>query len=240
VNRTVVRAGHVNERALLASHLIVTSADGVVMKRNLNFVLRAGFLLLVVSSVGSVSAPALQISSTDTSNADVHPATKAHDAAYVIGSSDVLAITVWKEPEISRSIPVRPDGRISLPLAGEIQAAGRTPLQLEQDIAVKLKSYITNPDVNVIVQQINSEKFNILGRVTRPGSYPLAGTTTVLDAIATAGGFQDFAKETGVYILRQNPGGGQTRLAFNYKDVVKGKHPEQNVKLESGDTVIVP
>ena len=103
------------------------------------------------------------------------PPPKPHDAAYLIGSSDVLAITVWKEPEISKSIPVRPDGKISLPLVGELQAAGRTPLQLEQEIAGKLKTYITNPDVNVIVQQINSEKFNVLGRVAQPGSFPLTG-----------------------------------------------------------------
>jgi polysaccharide export outer membrane protein len=211
------------------------------MKRSLDLVRSSGFLLIVLLLFGAVAAPVLaqQIPAAESPNADVHPAAKPHDAAYVIGSSDVLAVTVWKEPEITRSIPVRPDGKISLPLAGEIQAAGRTPLQLEQDIAAKLKNYITNPDVSVIVQQINSEKFNILGRVAKPGSYPLTGTTTVLDAIATAGGFQDFAKQRGVYILRQGPG-GQTRLAFNYKDVIKGKHLEQNVKLESGDTVIVP
>jgi polysaccharide biosynthesis/export protein len=222
--------------------LTVTSADGVVMKRSIRVANGAGFLLIMLSAIGFTPAPspAQQVPSAENSTADVHTATKPHDAAYLIGSSDVLAITVWKEPEISKSVPVRPDGKISLPLVGELQAAGRTPLQLEQDIASKLKTYITNPDVNVIVQQINSEKFNILGRVGRPGSFPLTGATTVLDAIAIAGGFQDFAKQKGVYILRQNPGGSQTRIPFNYKDVVKGKHPEQNIKLQSGDTVVVP
>jgi polysaccharide export outer membrane protein len=212
------------------------------MKRSVDVVRGARILLIVLSAIGFTAVPAsgLQIPAAESPSADVRTATKPHDAAYLIGSSDVLAITVWKEPEISKSVPVRPDGKISLPLVGELQAAGRTPLQLEQDIAAKLKTYITNPDVNVIVQQINSEKFNILGRVARPGSYPLAGATTVLDAIATAGGFQDFAKQKAVYILRPSPGGGQTRLAFNYKDVLKGKHPEQNVKLEPGDTVVVP
>lgn len=167
-------------------------------------------------------------------------ATKAHDAAYVVGNADVLAITVWKEPEVSRTVPVRPDGRISLPLIGEIQATGRTPLQLEEDIATKLQTYINKPEVTVIVQEINSEKFNILGRVVKPGSYPLAGGATVLDAIATAGGFQDFAKQKSIYILRVNPGGGQTRIPFNYKDVVKGKHPEENIKLQARDTIVVP
>jgi polysaccharide biosynthesis/export protein len=212
------------------------------MKRSIRVANGVGFLLIMLSAIGFTPAPspAQQVPSAENSTADVHTATKPHDAAYLIGSSDVLAITVWKEPEISKSVPVRPDGKISLPLVGELQAAGRTPLQLEQDIASKLKTYITNPDVNVIVQQINSEKFNILGRVGRPGSFPLTGATTVLDAIAIAGGFQDFAKQKGVYILRQNPGGSQTRIPFNYKDVVKGKHPEQNIKLQSGDTVVVP
>jgi polysaccharide biosynthesis/export protein len=212
------------------------------MKRSVNLLNSAGFLPIVLTAVCSIalSSRALQTSAAGASVADASPATKPHDAAYKIGSSDVLAITVWKEPEVSRSIPVRPDGKISLPLVGELQAAGRTPLQLEQDISGKLKAYITNPDVNVMVQQINSEKFNVLGRVAHSGSYPLSTDTTVLDAIATAGGFLDFAKETGVYVLRSTPGSGQKRLAFNYKDVIKGKHPEQNIKLEPGDTVVVP
>jgi polysaccharide biosynthesis/export protein len=212
------------------------------MKRSLNLLNSAGFLLIVPTAVCSIALPslALQTSTAEASIADASPATKPHDAAYKIGSSDVLAITVWKEPEVSRSIPVRPDGKISLPLVGELQAAGRTPLELERDISGKLKAYITNPDVNVMVQQINSEKFNVLGRVAHSGSFPLASDTTVLDAIATAGGFMDFAKATGVYVLRSTPGGGQKRLAFNYKDVIKGKHPEQNIKLEPGDTVVVP
>ena len=100
-------------------------------------------------------------------------ASKAHDDSFVIGNDDVLAINVWKEPDISRSIPVRSDGKISLPLVGEVQAAGQTPLKLEQEIASKLKSYISDPEVTVIVQQINSQKFNVLGQVARPGSYPL-------------------------------------------------------------------
>src|ERR1700722_9442142 len=104
------------------------------------------------------------------------PATRPDDT-FIIGADDVLGINVWKEPEISRSIPVRSDGRISLPLIGDVQAAGRTPMQLEGDIAEKLKSYITDPQVTVIVQQINSQKYNILGQVSKPGSYPLTAGT---------------------------------------------------------------
>jgi polysaccharide export outer membrane protein len=158
----------------------------------------------------------------------------------VIGNDDLLAIQVWKEPDISRSLPVRSDGKISLPLAGEMQAAGQTPLQLEREITDKLRTYITDPEVTVIVQEIHSEMFNILGQVARPGSYPLTHITTVLDAIAIAGGFRDFARQKAVYILRQDASGIQSRIPFNYKTVIKGKTPEQNVTLEPRDTVIVP
>lgn len=167
-------------------------------------------------------------------------ATKPHDNTFVIGNDDVLAINVWKEPDVSRSVPVRSDGKISLPLAGEIQAAGRTPLKLEQDIAATLKSYISEPEVTVIVQQINSQKFNILGLVNKPGSYVITNSATVLDAIAIAGGFRDFAKQKAVYVLRQNADGSQTRIPFNYKDVVKGRNPSQNIKLQPRDTIVVP
>lgn len=165
---------------------------------------------------------------------------KPHDDSFVIGNDDVLAVNVWKEPDISRSVPVRSDGKISLPLVGEVQASGRTPLKLEQEIAGKLSSYISEPEVTVMVQQINSEKFNILGEVAKPGSYSLTNSATVLDAIALAGGFRDFAKQKSIYVLRHDANGKQERIAFNYKNVVNGKHPEQNIKLEPHDTIVVP
>jgi polysaccharide export outer membrane protein len=165
---------------------------------------------------------------------------KPHDDSFVIGADDVLAINVWKETDVSRSVPVRSDGKISLPLVGEIVAAGKTPLQLEQDITARLRSYITEPEVTVMVQQINSEKYNILGQVTKPGSYPLVATTTIVDAIATAGGFRDFAKKKGIYVLRQNPEGGESRIGFSYPDYIKGKSTSQNIALKPHDTVIVP
>jgi polysaccharide export outer membrane protein len=168
------------------------------------------------------------------------PVSKPHDDSFVIGANDVLAINVWKEPDVSRSVPVRSDGKISLPLAGEVQAAGLTPLKLEQDIASKLQSYISEPEVTVIVQQINSQKFNILGMVSRPGSYSLSNSSTVLDAIAVAGGFRDFAKQKAIYVLRQNPNGTRSRMPFNYKDVVKGKNSAENVKLQPNDTIVIP
>jgi polysaccharide export outer membrane protein len=123
---------------------------------------------------------------------------------------------------------------------GELQASGQTPEQLEQQIAGKLKSYISEPEVTVIVQQINSQKFNVLGQVNKPGTYPITNSLTALDAIAIAGGFRDFARQKAIYIIRQTPDGGQVRLNFNYKDVIKGKNIAQNVKLQARDTIVVP
>jgi polysaccharide export outer membrane protein len=170
------------------------------------------------------------------------PATgKAHsDNSYVIGANDALAIDVWKEPNVSRSVSVRSDGKISLPLVGELQASGQTPLQLEQEIAKRLQSYISEPEVTVIVSESKSQKVNILGMVSKPGAYLLTSSTTVLDAIAMAGGFKDFAKQKSIYVLRQDADGKQQRIAFNYKDVIKGKNPEQNIRLQAGDTVVIP
>ncbi len=185
----------------------------------------------------NTSTPAT--SQTDTSEAG-GAQNASERGSYIIGATDVLSINVWKEPDVSRIIPVRSDGKISLPLAGEIQASGRTPLQLEKEITEKLKTYISDPEVTVMVQDSKSHKFNILGQVAKPGAYPLTSTTTVLDAIALAGGFKDFAKKKSIYVLRKKPNGEQERLPFNYKDVISGKNPSQNIPLQSEDTIIVP
>jgi polysaccharide export outer membrane protein len=197
-----------------------------------------GFVLIVLTGSLWAQVPDARVLGATTSLAE--STTKPHDGSFVIGDDDLLAINVWKEPDLSRSIPVRLDGRISLPLVGELQAAGRTPLQLELEITNKLRTYIAEPEVTVMVQEIHSERFNVLGQVMKPGSYSLTAATTVLDAIAAAGGFRDFAKQKAIYILRQSPGGGQSRIAFNYKDVIKGKTPEQNISLEPRDTIVVP
>jgi polysaccharide biosynthesis/export protein len=186
---------------------------------------------------GSGSQPA---TSDATAPAATAAEAKPHDDSFVIGADDVLAINVWKEQDLSRSVPVRSDGKISLPLVGELVAAGRTPLQLEQDIATRLRNYMQDPEVTVMVQQINSQKFNILGQVLKPGEYPLTATTTIVDAIATAGGFKDFAKKKSIYVLRVNPAGGQSRIDFNYQDFIKGKNVAQNIILKPHDTIIVP
>jgi len=184
------------------------------------------------------TSPAPQAASADPGTATA--AVRPHDNTYIIGDDDVLSINVWKEQEVSKTVPVRSDGKISLPLAGEVQASGETPLQLEKILATKLQSFISEPEVTVIVTQINSQKFNILGMVNKAGTFPLTSSLTVLDAIALSGGFKDFAKQKSIYILRKNPNGGESRLPFNYKEVIKGKNTEQNIKVQPGDTIVVP
>jgi len=159
---------------------------------------------------------------------------------YLIGNSDVLTINVWKEPEVSRTVPVRADGRISLPLVGEIQAAGKTPAELQNDISKGLHDYISEPEVTVIVQEQKSQRFNILGQVQKPGSYLLNPPMTVLDAIAIAGGFRDFAKVKNIKVMRQQADGTQVSYAFNYKQAMNGSNPAQNIELQAHDTIYVP
>jgi polysaccharide biosynthesis/export protein len=161
------------------------------------------------------------------------------DPSYVIGPTDVLDISVWKEPEISRIVPVRPDGRISLPLLSDVQAAGLTPTQLAAHITDSLKKFMTGPQVTVIVATINSQRIYILGEVTRAGAFPLLPGMTILQALSSAGGFTQYANIKNIYLLRQE-NGQQVKYAFNYKDVTNGKKPEQNVVLKAGDTIIVP
>jgi polysaccharide export outer membrane protein len=208
--------------------------------------LQALFLGLVLIVMGGRSGRA-QSSSGDKSLAastieqsDTGASNKPHDENFIIGNDDLLAISVWKEPDLTKDVPVRSDGKISLPLVGEMQATGRTPLQLERDITAKLTNFITAPEVTVIVKQVNSRKFNMLGEFNKAGSYPLTAATTIMDAIAMAGGFKDFAKKSGVYILRKGPDGQEIRINFNYKDFIKGKNPSQNIRLEPNDTIIVP
>ena len=154
---------------------------------------------------------------------------------FVIGAEDTLLIQVWREPELTRPVLVRPDGKISLPLVREIQAAGRTPDQLAADLQKALGEYIKNPEVTVTVNQVNSKKYYVTGEVGRTGAFPLVVPTRVLDALTVAGGFREFANTKKIVILRNGE-----RLKFNYKDVIKGKNPEQNILLENGDYIIVP
>lgn len=157
---------------------------------------------------------------------------------YVLGSDDQLHITVWKEPDFTVTLPVRPDGKISLPLINDIQAAGLTPTALKDSITEKLKKYIADPRVTVVVTAMNSRRVFVTGEVVHTGAIPLLPNMTMLQALAAAG-FTQFANLKGIYILRME-NGSQVKIPFNYKEVVKGKHPEQNILLRPGDTVVVP
>jgi len=157
---------------------------------------------------------------------------------YVIGPEDVLHISVWKENDLTNTLPVRPDGKISMPLLDDVQAAGLTPMQLANSLTDKLKKYISDPRVTVVVTQMNSQKVYITGEVTHTGAMALTPNMTVLQAVASAG-FTQFANTKGIYVLRTE-GGKQQKLPFNYKQVVKGESMEQNIVLHPGDTIVVP
>jgi polysaccharide export outer membrane protein len=163
----------------------------------------------------------------------------ATDPDYKIGPQDMLRVDVWKEPDISRTVPVRPDGKITLPLVNDVQASGLTTTQLAAKIAEGLKKYITSPQVTVGVTEINSRKIFVSGEVTRPGAFPLLPNMTVLQALSSAGGFTQFAREKKIYILRME-NGRQVKHPFNYKEAVSGKNVEQNIILEGGDVIVVP
>ena len=174
-----------------------------------------------------------------TPGAQAAAAMAAEDPNFVIGQNDVLDISVWKDPDISRRVPVRPDGKISLPLLNDIQAAGLTPMQLQTQITEKLKKFLTEPQVTVIVAEINSRRIYILGEANRPGAYPMLPNMTVLQALSGAGGFTQFANSSKVRILRME-NGKQASYNFNYKEVILGKNIDQNVVLKPGDSIVVP
>jgi len=186
----------------------------------------------------AVDVAKAQPSNPDVPTQKVAPISK--DSGFVIGAEDILSINVWKEPEMSRQVPVRPDGMISLPLLGDIKASGLTPLQLQEQLTTDMKKYISDPEVTVIVNEVHSLTFNVVGEVLKPGYYPLTRRMTVLDAIALSGGFRDFAKSKKIYVLRTQADGKQVRLPFNYKNVIRGKNAKQNIELEPRDTVVVP
>jgi polysaccharide biosynthesis/export protein len=163
------------------------------------------------------------------------PGAPVDPKAYLIGAEDVISIRVWHEPENSGQFVVRPDGKVSVPLIGEIQAAGLTPEKLSLNIAEGLQKIMVHPEVTVGVEKVNSKKYFIQGEVNKPGSYPLVIDTTVLEALVNAGGFREFANTKKIVILR-----GTERLKFNYHEVTHGKKMDQNILVKPGDQIIVP
>lgn len=160
-------------------------------------------------------------------------------ADYKIGPQDVLRVDVWKEPQITRDVPVRPDGKISIPLLNDVQAAGLTPTELSAAIRQGLQKYITEPEVTVTVTQINSRRVFVTGEVAHPGAFPLLPDMTVLQILSSCGGFTQFANTKNIFVLRTEAG-KQVKIPVNYKNLISGKKPEENILLQPGDTIVVP
>lgn len=200
--------------------------------------------LAVVSMVGGLAVcpaeahqvPAAQASAKGA--ATTRPAAPVLPPGYVIGTDDVLAVVFWRDPDMSGEVVVRPDGKISLPLLKDIDAAGQTPEQLVATLEKAASKYLSQPNATVIVKDIRSRRVFVVGEVARPGTIPLTGEMDVLQAIAAAGGLLEFANKGNIVVVRKE-NGRERRFKFNYKEVVKGKKPQQNIILRPGDTVVV-
>jgi polysaccharide export outer membrane protein len=181
-------------------------------------------------------APAAALSASDKAAIDAANSQSGYE--YVIGPQDVLHVSVWKETDLTASLPVRPDGKISLPLLDDVQAAGLTPKQLAASITDRLRKYVADPRVTVVVTEINSKRIYMVGEVLHAGATPMLPNMTVLQALSSAG-LNQFANTKGIYVLRTE-NGKQQKMPVNYKRLVKGERIEQNYLLQPGDTIVVP
>jgi polysaccharide export outer membrane protein len=204
-------------------------------------VVAAATVVACAAGLSAQSAPAPQPPPAPSQTADASGTPLPSD--YVIGPNDVLTIRYWREDTMSGDVTVRPDGRISLPLINDVQAAGLTPEALRQRIAEAAARFVDSPVVSVIVKEIKSRKVYITGMVSKPGEYPLTGPTTVLQLIAIAGGLQDFANEENISVLRpseKDARGQALSFRVNYKDLTRRRNLAQNIELKPGDTIVVP
>ena len=199
-----------------------------------------GGTLAVLVSLTAGAAAAQSPAPTAAVSSAPSPDARANAADFRIGPEDVLDIAEWNNPAISRTTPVRPDGMISLPLLNDVQAAGRTPMQLRDAIAQKLADYLPNPEVSVIVREVNHYKVSVLGEVRKPGRYDFKGDAGVLDAIAMAGGLNDFAAGSRIVVLRNDGTGQQRRIPVNYNKIVSATAGQDDIRLKPGDVVFVP
>jgi polysaccharide biosynthesis/export protein len=193
---------------------------------------RAAFRLFVILG-WALSAAAVRA-------AEPAPKTPPPASDYLIGSGDILQLFVWKEPELTRDVTVRVDGRITVPLLGDVDAAGKTPKALAEELQASLAKFLAAPQVTVGVSQPNSMRFYVIGMVNKPGDFPYVGQVNLVQALALAGGFQQFAKTDEIQVLRKDKSGKGTFLSVSYKKLESGKDVEQNIRLLPGDTVIVP
>ncbi len=205
-------------------------------------------LLTLVASIAGARTSGAQIPAGGTQPSAVAPAAArvapvagavSPPADYIIGAEDLLSVVFWRDKDMSSDVAVRPDGKISLPLLNDVQAAGLTPTQLRDQLTESAKQYISEPNVTIVVRQINSRKVFVTGQVQKPGPYVLGGSTTVLQLIATAGGVLEYAHSNKIIVMRTE-NGRQASHPFDYKGVISGKNLRQNIELKPGDTVIVP
>src|SRR5215470_5440604 len=208
------------------------NSRGETMTRSWQVALAVALMLGSLASAQSAS-PAPAADSTSEKAPVVQNSTD-----YVIGADDVLHISVWKESDLTATLPVRPDGKISLPLVNDVQAAGMTPMQLADSLTEKLKKFVADPRVTVVVNQINSKRIYMVGEVSHPGAMPLVANMTVLQAIASSG-LTQFANTKGIYVLRME-NGRQQKLPVNYRKIIKGTQMNENYVLRPGDTIVVP
>jgi polysaccharide biosynthesis/export protein len=159
--------------------------------------------------------------------------------SYQIGAGDLLSIHVWKETDLTKEVTVLSDGKIAFPLIGEVVAQGQTVTSLRDVIAERLKKYVTAPEVTVMVKEASSRKIYTIGKVNKPGVYPLEANMTVIQALSAAGGFEEWADTKNILIIRKE-GDKEVQIPFNYNDLVGGKNPQQNIPLKPGDTIVVP
>jgi len=195
-------------------------------------------LYLLILLVGGLLPALGQNNPPASKGTESMPLSQANNATYIIGGDDMLAIHVWKEPDLTTTLPVRADGMISMPLLNDVKAAGLTPMQLAADITDKLKKYLSDPHVTVTVTQMNSQRIYAMGEVVHAGSMNLLPNMTVLQALASCG-FTQFANTKGIYVLR-NENGAQKKISVPYKKLIKGEAMDQNIVLKPGDTIVVP
>jgi polysaccharide export outer membrane protein len=206
----------------------------------------AGLLLPLLFASASLSAQGAAATKSDQKTdergaAQARPEEKSNlgapvdPASFVLGPEDIITIRVWHENDVSGEFAIRPDGKITMALIGEVVAGGLTPKQLTQSVTERLSKFINSPEVLISVREVRSRKYLVSGEVGRPGSYPLVTRITVVEALVNAGGFREFANKKKIVIIR-----GSQRIKFNYNDVIKGKGDNQNLAVESGDHIVVP
>lgn len=206
-----------------------------MLKKNLTPVLIAALFLMAGGQASGAQSPR----GGTQQSADAGGKSASDDPEYKIGPQDVLKIDVWKEDQLTRTVPVRPDGKITLPLLNDIQAAGLTPMELAGMITEQLKKFVNAPQVTVSVTEINSRRVYVTGEVLKAGAYALLPHMTVLQALSSSGGFTQFARVKNIYVLRTE-NGKQNKIPFNYKEAVSGKNSGQNIELIPGDVIVVP